>query len=366
MTKKNQTVQKPPGHSRAMRPVNFVLDMAFLTLMLVLLLFAGYARWDSEQVFTTADPVHFIKYKPSPPEMVPFEKLQEINPEVLGWLTVYDTNIDYPLVIGKDNEKYLNRNAELDPANSGSLFLDYRNHRDFSDFNTIVFGHHMAHHEMFGDLDLFLEESFWNNHEYGNLIYNGRNHGLEFVAMLQCDAYDFFIYKPDIKGENTRIKYINHIYETAKYVRGIPTDTLRDLQRKEEKRAAALKKAGKYDTGEDSVFTVRRTSPVTPDDHLLLLSTCSAEITNGRFILVAKILDTEVENPFPETNEHKVRRGIDSAHIAATIGKWKGTVWILVLALLILLLVVLYRISRHYDQKRFEREGEKNHDTNNL
>ena len=317
--------------------------------MLLLLLFAVYAKWDSQQVYTQADPVQFLQYKPSPPEMVPFEELQELNPDVLGWLTVYDTNIDYPLVQNtEDDFFYLNHNAKREPSGGGALFLDSRNEKDFSDFNTIIFGHHMARHEMFGDLDLFLEEDFWNSHEYGNLIYDAQNHGLQFIAMLQCDAYDWDIYSPAVKSETARIQYINHIYETAKYVRGMDTDSLR-----------AIQKELKSSKGE-AAFPERRTSPVTPDDHIVLLSTCSADITNGRFILVAKILDHPVENPFPE-KEHKTP-GIDTEKITARLGKWSVWTWIAILIVLILLVLVLYLLSRHLYQKRLE--GANEHDKN--
>ncbi len=324
-----------------MRPMNFIFDICFIALMLFLLLFAGYARWDSQQVYTAADPIQFLQYKPSPPEMVPFEELQEINPDALGWLTIYDTNIDYPVVIGEDNEYYLNHNAKREPEGSGAVFLDYRNNRHFTDFNTIIFGHHMAQNKMFGDLDLFLEEDFWNAHEYGNLIYDNQNHGLQFVAMLQCDAYDFFIYRPAVKGEETRVRYINHIYETAKFVRGVNTETLHQMQ--------------KADT-----FANIRTSPVTPDDHIVLLSTCSADLTNGRFILVAKILDHPVENPFPDSAEHKVRQGIDTARITARLGKLSVFTWLLIIILLIILVLILYLLSTYLYKKKLERENGEN------
>ena len=336
--------RKPGLFRRATRgTASFIFDMCFIALMLFLLLFAGYARWDSQQVYTAADPIQYLQYKPSPPEMMPFEELQQINPDAIGWLTIYDTNIDYPVVIGEDNEFYLNHNPKLEPEGSGALFLDYRNNRNFTDFNTIIFGHHMAHHEMFGDLDLFLEEDFWNAHEYGNLIYDGQNHGLQFVAMLQCDAYDFFIYHPAVNGEAQRVKYINRIYETAKYVRGIETETLRQMQKAKN-------------------FSSSRTSPVTPDDRLVLLSTCSADITNGRFILVCKILDRPVENPFPDTAEHKVNRGIDAAKLTERIGRFSVQTWIFIIILLILLVLALYLLSNYLYKKKLE--GENAYDQN--
>lgn len=328
-----------------MHGLNEVYDFLFIILMILLLVFAFYAKWDSQQVYTKADPIQYLQYKPSPPEMVSFEELQEINPDVMGWLTVYDTNIDYPLVQTDDNNYYLNHNPKKEPEVSGSLYLDYRNDKQFKDFNTIIYGHHMAQHKMFGDLDKFLDEEFWNSHEYGNLIYDAQNHGLQFIAMLQVDAYDWVTYNPAVNGEENRIRYINHLYETAKYVRGIDTETLKNLQEQ-------LK------IDKDNDEPLLRTSPVTPDDHLVLLSTCSSDITNGRLILVAKMLDHPVENPFPD-EEHTVVEGIDTDKIVYYIGKWKLQTWIIFLLLLILLILTLYLFSRRRDRRK---QGEKAHD----
>ena len=329
-----------------MHGLNEVYDFLFIILMLLLLILAFYAKWDSQQVYIKADPVQYLQYKPSPPEMVSFEELQKINPDVLGWLTVYDTNIDYPLLQSTNNNYYLDHNPKKEPEVSGSLYLDYRNDKQFKDFNTIIYGHHMAQSKMFGDLDKFLDEDFWNSHEYGNLIYDAQNHGLQFIAMLQVDAYDWVTYNPAVNGETNRIKYINHLYETAKYVRGIDTETLRNMQKQLEK------------TEEDDT-PVMRTSPLTPDDHIVLLSTCSADITNGRFILVAKLLDSPVENPFPD-EEHTIVEGIDTDKIVYYLGKWSLQTWIIALLLLILLMLIMYLLSRRRDRRK--NQGEVTHD----
>lgn len=328
-----------------MHGLNEIYDFLFIILMLLLLIFAFYAKWDSQQVYTKADPIQYLQYKPNPPEMVSFEELQKINPDVLGWLTVYDTSIDYPLVQSDNNNYYLNHSPKKEPEVSGSLYLDYRNDKQFKDFNTIIYGHHMAQHKMFGDLDKFLDEEFWNSHEYGNLIYDAQNHGLQFIAMLHVSAYDWVTYNPAVNGEENRILYINHLYETAKHVRGIDTDALKNLQ-------AQLKK----DENDDDPLL--RTSPITPDDHLVLLSTCSSDITNGRLILVAKVLDHPVENPFPD-EDHTVVEGIDTDKIVYYIGKWKLQTWIMFLVLLILILLTLYLLSRRRDRRK---QGEKSYE----
>lgn len=345
-TKPTSTAYKV--HKALNRTANSTLDLGFIVAMIFLLLAAVYVNWDSMQVYTAADPIQYLQYKPSPPKMMPFEELQEINSDVIGWLTVYDTNIDYPVVKGEDNDFYLNHGPTKEPEGSGSIYMHYKNNPKFTDFNTILFGHHMTEHKMFGDLDLFLDEDFWNTHEYGNLIYDSQNHGLQFIAMLEVDAYDHVIYRIQDEDEDDRIRYINHIYETAMYVRGISSETLQNMQK-------TIKEAEAF-----SLPRVR-TSPLTPDDHLILMSTCSADITNGRFILVAKLLDHPVENPFPDERNTSVI-GIDSAKITLKIGKLSVWAWIAILLALILLTLLLYILSVHLYKKKLE--GESTHDQN--
>lgn len=296
-----------------------VVDFVFILIMVFLLLFAGWAKWDSKQVYTAADPVQYLQYKPTPPYVVSFEELQGINSDVLGWITVYDTNIDYPLVQDESgNEYYLDHNPKGEVETSGSVFLDYRNKDDFTDFNTIIYGHHMAEHKMFGDLDEFLDRDFFDSHEYGNLIYGNENHGLRFVAMLEVDAYDSVIYTPGLRGTTAKEDYIRHLYDSSIYIRGVDVSKI---------------KASKIG---------RRQEPIKSTDHLVLLSTCSEDITNGRFVLVAKVLDHPVENPFPE-KEHRISSGIDTTKIVYTIGRLNLTTWIVFLTVLILCIIIALR-----------------------
>lgn len=312
-----------------------IVDFIFILIMVFLLLFASWAKWDAQQVYTAADPVQYLQYKPTPPYTVSFEELQKINPDVLGWLTVYDTNIDYPVVQDKEgNEYYLDHNPKKEVEASGSVFLDYRNNPNFTDFNTILYGHHMAEHKMFGDLDEFLDEDFFNEHEYGNLVFNNQNHGLRFVAMLEVDAYDSEIYSPRLINSTAREEYINHIYESAVYIRGVDVSKLNAKNVKE------------------------RQEPIKASDHLILLSTCSEDITNGRFILVAKMLDHSVENPFPE-KEHKIAAGIDTTKIVYTLGKLSITTWILLLILLIILISITLFYLRHRRENQRRKANEK-------
>ena len=93
-------------------------------------LFGFYALWDANQVYSQASSSEYEAYRPvstiEKDELASFSgfhKLQQVNPEVLGWINVYGTNIDYPLVQAKDNEKYLNKDSKGEFAATGLFSL---------------------------------------------------------------------------------------------------------------------------------------------------------------------------------------------------------------------------------------------------
>ena len=130
---------------RIVRTLSRTVDNTVLLTLLVCLIFAGYALWDTHQMLTAADAAQYTEYKPSNEEAKGFDDFRAMNNDVIGWLTIYDTTIDYPVVRSPiSNDDYLSKNPEGEWEGSGSLFLDHNNKADFSDFNTIIFGHHMA------------------------------------------------------------------------------------------------------------------------------------------------------------------------------------------------------------------------------
>ncbi len=90
-------------------------------------------------------------YKPQE-DTLGFQELQSMNSDVIAWITVYDTPIDYPVVQGKDNWEYVNKNAEGEYSLTGAIFMDSENNPDFQDFNTILYGHNMVPNVMFGSI----------------------------------------------------------------------------------------------------------------------------------------------------------------------------------------------------------------------
>ncbi|KXT75617.1 NPQTN specific sortase B [Streptococcus sp. DD10] len=181
-----------------------------------------------------------------------FSKLQSMNPEVRGWISIYDTQIDYPIVQSQDNIKYLDHNAVGDYVVTGSIFMDYRCNPDFTDFNTIIYGHHVPSGVMFGEIKKFTDQDFFDNHKYGSIYYDGKERGLEIFGILEVDAYDTKIYHTVGENEVEDQVYYQYLLSKAKFKRDVA---------------------------------------VSANDKIVLLSTCFVDVTNGRHILLAKITD---------------------------------------------------------------------------
>ena len=178
------------------RIISELVTLSVITFFLLMFLYASWSIYDAQRIFSGADTTVYETYKPESDvdDSPTFQELVAINPDVLGWITVYGTGIDYPLVQGETNDSYINTSVEKKFSLSGSIFLDSANEPDFSDFNTIIHGHHMEKHEMFGDLDLFREKAFFDSHEYGNIYYGGKNHGLQFFAIIDGGKHQISYY----------------------------------------------------------------------------------------------------------------------------------------------------------------------------
>lgn len=244
----------------AVRVANSVVNFVILLAILLLMAFAAYALWDSQQLSEAASSRHYEVYKPTiEDEGQSFGELQAINSEVFGWLSVYGTNIDYPITQAENNWKYVNTDARGEYSLSGSIFLDYKNSPDFTDFNSVFYGHHMEKQTMFGEIGLFADKDYFEKRAYGNLYFNGMDNGLEFFAFLHVDAYDTTVFAPAIQGEEEQQEYLDNLLSRSIYTRDIG---------------------------------------VTIADNIVLLSTCSASSTNGRDILVGRITKAVYEDGF--------------------------------------------------------------------
>ena len=138
-----------------------------LTCIVLLLCKNAENRHAEEQYSDITDEVAVPAESTTPEEPyvspIDFEELWEINPDVIGWIRVPGTDIDYPIMYSKDdNSYYLTHNIYGEELTSASIFVEYYNHSDFSDFNTVIYGHNMNDGRMFGQLHRYEDREFFD------------------------------------------------------------------------------------------------------------------------------------------------------------------------------------------------------------
>lgn len=131
-----------------LKAANSIVNLFVVLLLCVAGVYAAYALWDNSQIYSSAFNVQadMLKLKPTVSEgddTASFEELLAINPDVCAWVTLDGTKIDYPVLQGSTNLTYINKDVYGNFSLSGSIYLDTRNNRDFSDRYSLLYGHHM-------------------------------------------------------------------------------------------------------------------------------------------------------------------------------------------------------------------------------
>lgn len=117
-----------------------------------------------------------------------FAALREVNSDVLGWILIPNTVISYPLVQGDDNQYYLKHTWKKWTSAVGAIFLEYQNSPDFSDFNTIIYGHRMNNGSMFASLKNYKKQSYWAAHPYVYITDDNGSHKYEIFAAYEVST----------------------------------------------------------------------------------------------------------------------------------------------------------------------------------
>lgn len=183
------------------------------------------------------------------PLSVDFNVLQKENPDIIAWIYCEDTPVNYPVVQADDNDYYLRRLLDGTWNVAGTLFMDYRNADDFSDWHTVIYGHNMKNDSMFGTLPEYRSQEYYEQHPVWYLLTPTQNYKIELCA-----------------------GYVT------------PSDSeVYDLENSKEKRDRILETAL-----EQSCFQANVS--VSDEDKLITLSTCSYEFENARFVLTGRLL----------------------------------------------------------------------------
>lgn len=184
-----------------------------------------------------------------------YKSLYNQNKNLIGWLKIADTNIDYPVMQTDNNEYYLDHDVNHETDKNGTLFMDYQCDIIKPSSNFIIYGHNMRSGNMFGNLDKYKSESYYKEHPV-----------ILFDTIYEKGTY--------------QIMYVfnSHIYTedeiTFKYYQMIEIDSEKEF----ESNMKSMQEIALYNTGVEAVY----------GDQLLTLSTCDYGEDDGRFVVVAK------------------------------------------------------------------------------
>lgn len=232
--------------------------LSILAALLILLLFSygAYSLWDIYRINNNAFVSdELLRYKPNGTDNLGFDELRKLNQDVKAWITINDTHIDYPIVKGKDDMEYINKDVFGEFALSGSIFLSSHNKEDFSDSYNMTYGHHMENGAMYGDLSKMMDKKFLKEHQKGTLYLPDKTYEIDLYATLECHAYESRVYGI-ASIQNHMDSFQSFVKENAKAY---------------------------LDIG------------IQPSDKVIALSTCMSATTNGRIVVFGVLKETEKE-----------------------------------------------------------------------
>ncbi len=189
-------------------------------------------------------------------EMEPVD-ISEFNENVVGWININGTNIDYPVVQTDDNEFYLNHNYKGERDSYGSIYMDFRNVSVERDDNIIIYGHKIRDGSMFSDLAKYTNsdtyKSYFENNDTIALELNGSRTTWEIYSayVVNLDQEEYYLY--------TIFK------DREKYL---------DFLEKSKKRTL-----------------IKKDIEITEDDTVISLVTCNFWYDNARVILHGKLVE---------------------------------------------------------------------------
>lgn len=175
---------------------------------------------------------------PEEPEQAPLEEnaqflleldldaLRQTNDRVLGWIHIPDSPIDYPLMQVQDNNEYLRRAWDGTPNQAGCIFLECRNSTDFSDFNTLIYGHYMRNGKMFGSLHNYQEQEYRDTHPYIYIVTDEEVRRYEVFASYEAEVVSntYRLYFEDDARKQSVLDY----YLDSSVVEGSVVPTVED------------------------------------------------------------------------------------------------------------------------------------------
>lgn len=140
--------------------------------------------------------------------IIAWDELLERNPDVIGWIQIPNTNIDYPVLQGDTNDTYLRHDIDGNYLVAGSIFVDANHSAPLEEPNTIIYGHNMRNSSMFSDLKEYINPEFVKDHPYVYIyLPDGSVSEYQIVSTQEIDAYSdiYMVNLPNLDTHYTKI-----------------------------------------------------------------------------------------------------------------------------------------------------------------
>lgn len=194
---------------------------------------------------------------PIPEKEIDFGDLQtNVNKDIYAWIYIPDTQIDYPILQHPtDNLYYLNYNLDGSRGYPGCIYTEDYNTKDFSDPNTVVYGHNMKNGTMFAGLHRFEDSEYFEEHPYVYIYTEDGLYAYEIFAAYES-GNEHILYNNDFESNYVYQKYLSEIFDNRTMNGNIKTDM-----------------------------------EVTTENHILTLSTCVANKSDRRYLVQGVLLE---------------------------------------------------------------------------
>lgn len=191
----------------------------------------GNGTRETTDISTEASTEESTTEEPAVGIPINFEELQAINPDIYAWIEIPDTNINYPILQhAEDDSYYLTHDMYGEVYRYGSIYTEKINNKDFSDPNTLIYGHNTSNRSMFQNIRYFTDQEYFDEHPYIYIYTPDRKLTYQIVS---CYVYDdrHIMYAFDFSDEEVYAEYLEYIQnpeDIAAKVRDGITLTTRD------------------------------------------------------------------------------------------------------------------------------------------
>ena len=189
-------------------------------------------------------------------QILKVKKLKEENQDIIGWISIEGTNINYPVLQGTDNEYYMTHNYKKEKSKNGSIFLTKDYDWNIPSTNLLIFGHNLGNGAMFQDLLKYEDKEFYKQHKIISFTTETEETKYEVISIFKSRVY--------YKSETNVFRYYYFVNAESEY-----------------EYDEFIKNAKKA-----SLYTIDETAKY--GDQLITLSTCSYHVKDGRFAVVGK------------------------------------------------------------------------------